>query len=184
MARKTRWRNGVGIVALGLAVACGDRAGSPAPAPAAAPEANAPREAAPAPAPAQVESNLAYLRAQVGKYPRDVQLFETEPLHGRLVALVGDRYSALVENFGTQGPLSADGPVLYAIGAKPHAAGDEQAILLVDLDLDLVNVKLLDATELQEFRERSQAVELPSEVQTTIANWEDLANDDEDGDGE
>jgi len=179
MARKTRWRNGVGIVALGLAVACGDRAESPAPAPAAAPEANAPREAAPAPAPAQVESNLAYLRAQVGKYPRDIQLFETEPLHGRLVALVGDRYPAMVENFGTQGPLSADGPVLYAIGARPHAAGDEQAILLVDLDRDLVNVKLMDTAEMQEFRERSEAVELPGEVQTTIANWEDLAGDTE-----
>ena len=179
MARKTRWRNGVGIVALGLAVACGDRAESPAPAPAAAPEANAPREAAPAPAPAQVESNLAYLRAQVGKYPRDIQLFETEPLHGRLVALVGDRYPALVEFFGTQGPLSADGPVLYAIGARPHAAGDEQAILLVDLDRDLVNVKLMDTAEMQEFRERNEAVELPGEVQTTIANWEDLAGDTE-----
>ena len=179
MARKTRWRNGVGIVALGLAVACGDRAESPAPAPAAAPEANAPREAAPAPAPAQAESNLAYLRAQVGKYPRDIQLFETEPLHGRLVALVGDRYPAMVENFGTQGPLSADGPVLYAIGARPHAAGDEQAILLVDLDRDLVNVKLMDTAEMQEFRERSEAVELPGEVQTTIANWEDLAGDTE-----
>jgi hypothetical protein len=180
-------RGGAAIVALGLAVACGERAEPPAPAPAAAPEAAAPSEAAPpaeAPAPAKAESNLAYLRAQVGKYPRDVQLFDTEPLHGRLVALVGDRYPALVEYFGTQGPLSADGPVIYAIGAKPHAAGDEQAILLVDLEQDLVNVKLMDAKEMQEFRERSQAVELPGEVQTTIANWEDLANDDEDGDGE
>jgi hypothetical protein len=184
MARtRTRWRCGAGIVALGLAVACGDRAESPAPAPApaAAPEANAPHEAAEAPtaAPAKVESNLVYLRAQVGKYPRDIQLFDTEPLHARLVALVGDRYPALVENFGTQGPLSADGPVLYAIGAKPHAAGDEQAILLVDLDRDLVNVKLMDTAEMQEFRERSEAVELPGEVQTTIANWEDLAGDTE-----
>jgi hypothetical protein len=179
MARKTRWRSGVGIVALGLAVACGDRAESPPPAPAAAPEANAPREAAPAPAPAQAEANRAYRRAQVGKYPRDIQLFETEPLHGRLVALVGDRYPAMVENFGTQGPLSADGPVLYAIGARPHAAGDEQAILLVDLDRDVVNVKLMDTAEMQEFRERNEAVELPGEVQTTIANWEDLAGDTE-----
>ena len=36
----------------------------------------------------------------------------------------------MVDDFGTQGPLSADGVVLYAIGNKPHAAGDEQAILL------------------------------------------------------
>ncbi len=172
------WCTGAGLVALGLAVACGERAESPAPAPAAAPATTAPREAAaPAAPPAKVESNLVYLRAQAGRYPRDIQLFATEPLHARLVALVGHRYDVMVENFGTQGPLSADGPVLYAIGNRPHAAGDEQAILLVDLDRDLVNVKVMDATEMQEFRERNEAVELPAEVQTAIANWEDLASD-------
>ena len=176
---RLRWRSGVGFAAIAFAVACGER--SPAPAPAAPAEATAPSEAAaPAatPAPARAASNLAYLREQVGKYPRDIQLFETEPLHGRLVALVGDQYAAMIENFGTQGPLSSDGAVLYVIGNKPHAAGDEQAILLVDVDRDLVNVKLMDPQQMQEFRERSEAVELPGEVQTTIANWEDLANDD------
>jgi hypothetical protein len=83
----------------------------------------------------------------------------------------------LVESFGTQGPLSIDGPTLYAIGNKPHAAGDEQAILLVDIDRDVINVKLMSAEEMRDFRERNEAVELPSDVQTTIANWEDLADD-------
>ena len=179
MGTGMRWRRAVLLVALGAALACGDRAGTPAPA--ATPDASAPTEAAApaaAPAPAKVESNLVYLRAQVGKYPRDIQLFDTEPLHGRLVALVGDRYPAMIENFGTQGTLSSDGPVLYVIGNKPHGGGDEQAILLVDVDRDLVNVKLMDPEEMQEFRERSEAVEVPAEVQITIANWEDLANDD------
>ena len=84
----------------------------------------------------------------------------------------------LVESFGTQGPLSIDGPTLYAIGNKPHAAGDEQAILLlVDVDRDVIDVKLMSAEEMRDFRERNEAVELPSDVQTTIANWEDLADD-------
>jgi hypothetical protein len=175
---RMRSRCGALGLALVLGFACGER--SEAPPPAAVPEASAPSDAAsPAAAPAEAKpaSNFAYLRAHVGKYPRDIQLFETEPLHARLVSLLGERYDAMIESFGTQGPLSADGPVLYAIGNKPHAAGEEQAILLIDLDRDLVNVKLMNEMEMQEFRERSEVVELPAEVQTTIANWEDLASD-------
>ncbi|MDD1632895.1 MAG: isoprenylcysteine carboxylmethyltransferase family protein, partial [Methylococcaceae bacterium] len=161
------------ISAMVIVLACGDRAEAPAPASPSAPA--APAEAV-AP-PAETGSKLAYLRAQVGKYPRDVALFETEPLRTRLIDLLAEQYPMLVESFGTQGPLSIDGPTLYAIGNKPHAAGDEQAILLVDVDRDVINVKLMNAEEMRDFRERNEAVELPSDVQTTIANWEDLADD-------
>ena len=160
------------ISAMAVTLACGDRVEAPAPPPS---EPAAPAEAV-AP-PAEPASKLAYLRAQVGKYPRDVALFETEPLHSRLVELLAEQYPMLVESFGTQGPLSIDGPTLYAIGNKPHAAGDEQAILLVDVDRDVINVKLMNAEEMRDFRERNEAVELPSDVQATIANWEDLADD-------
>jgi hypothetical protein len=167
-------RGGAVLVAIGVALACGERADTPDPAaPVVEIEAESPAVVEP-PRPA---SNLIYLREQVGQYPREIGLFETEPLHARLVALVGEHYPALVEAFGTQGPLSADGFVLYAIGNKPHAAGDEQAIVLIDLERDLINVKLMNPAELQEFRARSEAIEAPVEVQTTIANWEDLAND-------
>jgi len=162
------------VFAMALVLACGDRAEAPAPAPPPG-EPAAPAEAA-VPS-AEAGPKLAYLRAQVGKYPRDVALFETEPLHARLVALLAEQYPMLVESFGTQGPLSIDGPTLYAIGNKPHAAGDEQAILLVDIDRDLISVKLMNAEEMRDFRERNDAIELPSEVQNTIANWEDLADD-------
>ena len=164
------------IVATGLALACGDRSESPPAAPSSAQAANESPPRTPAP---QAGPKLAVLREQVGKYPRDIQLFESEPLHARLVALLGDQYPTLVENFGTQGPLSADGPVLYAIGNKPHAAGDEQAILLIDVDRDVLNVKLMNAEEMQDFHERNESVELPADVQTTIANWEETGDDEE-----
>ncbi len=164
------------IAALVFVFACGDRAESP-PA-AAAPSAQAESESA-SPAPPPTGPSFAYLRAQVGKYPRDIQLFYTEPLHARLVALLADQYPTLIESFGTQGPLSADGPVLYAIGNKPHAAGDNQAIVLIDVDRDVINVKLMNTEEMRDFRERNEAVEAPADVQTTIANWEDVESDEE-----
>jgi hypothetical protein len=173
----TRCKVAVSLIAIAAAIACGEGGDAPS-ATQAPPQAAAPSpQAAPSPPAAKPESQLAALRAHVGKYPRDVALFDTEPLHARLVALLGPQYPVFVESFGTQGPLSADGPVLYAIGNKPHAAGDEQAILLVDVERDLVNVKLMNAEDLLDFREREEAVELPPDVQTTLANWEDLAQD-------
>jgi hypothetical protein len=165
-------------IAVVLALACGEREAAratdrAAPAPE-APAASPPPPAASAPAAAK---DLSSLRESVGKYPRDIQLFDTEPLHGRLVALLGDRYPTFLANMGTQGPLSADGPVLYVIGNKPHAGGDSQAILLIDLTQDLVHVHLLEEREMAELRERDAEIAWPPDVQTTISNWQDLARE-------
>jgi hypothetical protein len=175
-----RRRFALTLVATALTSACSDRAAAPpaktppavqAPAPVPAPQ-----PAAPAVAPTK---DLSALRALVGKYPRDVGLFDTEPLHGRLVALLGDRYPSFLANMGTQGPISIDDTVLYVIGNKPHAGGDSQAILLIDLAQDLVHVHLLEEREMAELRERDADIAWPPDVQTTIANWQELARDDE-----
>jgi len=170
-----------------LASACGDRGAAPpaqpatpvAPAPAAAPA--APPAAPAAAPPGAAKQDLSSLKSLVGKYPRDVGLFDTEPLHGRLVALLGDRYATFLANMGTQGPISLDDTVLYVIGNKPHAGGDSQAILLIDLAQDLVHVHLLEQREMAELRERDADIAWPPDVQTTIANWQELARDDDDG---
>lgn len=159
-------------VALVLALACGEREHEST---AASPPAE-PVPAAPAPSPPQ-QAGLAALRASVGKYPRDVALFDSEPMHGRLVALLGDRYPSFVANMGTQGPLTAEGSVLYVIGNKPHAGGDAQAILLVDVGQDLIHVHLLEEREMAELRERDAEIAWPADVSATIANWQELARE-------
>jgi hypothetical protein len=92
----------------------------------------APREPPPRP---EAAPKLAYLRAQVRQSARRRALRDGTAAHARLV----DRCSPSSTRWSrvsAQGPLSIDGPALYAIGNKPHAAGDEQAILLVDVDRD------------------------------------------------
>jgi pyruvate/2-oxoglutarate dehydrogenase complex dihydrolipoamide acyltransferase (E2) component len=180
-------RVALALVAAVLATACGDRGAAPPAKTEAAPAASAPAPPPPtappaapaAAAPAPAKQDLSALRALVGKYPRDVGLFDTEPLHGRLVALLGDRYPVFLANMGTQGPISADDTVLYVIGNKPHAGGDSQAILLIDLAQDLVHVHLLEEREMAELRERDADIAWPPDVQTTIANWQELARDEE-----
>jgi hypothetical protein len=157
-----------GIPALALALALGCGSGQEG--------ATKPADPAPAAA-ASAATGLDGLRAYVGKYPRDVHLFETEPLRTRLLALLGTRYTALLVNFGTQGPLSEENGVLYAIGNKPHAGGDSAAVLLVDPARDLIHVYLLDELEMAELRERDEPIALPADVQTTIENWKEMARD-------
>jgi hypothetical protein len=156
-----------------IALACGAEDRPPA-VPAA--DATPPAAAAPSEAPAPAVG-LGWLRDLVGKYPRDVGLFDREPLRTRLVTLLGGRHSAFLANMGTQGPILANGDVIYVIGNKPHAGGDSAAILLVDLDQDLIHVRILDETEMAELRERDLEIVLPADVATTIANWEELARD-------
>jgi hypothetical protein len=136
-----------------------------------------PSQAASDPVQAAPAADLASLRAHVGEYPRDAHLFETDPLQSRLLALLGTRYTTFLANFGTQGPFSAEGDVLYAIGNKPHAGGDSQAIILIDVPRDLIHVRILDELEMAEYRERDEAIPLPPDVETTISNWEELARD-------
>jgi hypothetical protein len=162
----------IALLVMLAALACGAEQGD-------GPPAAAPAPPQVAPATADVPDGLAGLRALVGKYPGDVGLFDREPLHGRLVTLLGDRYGAFLANMGTQGPISIEGDVLYVVGNKPHAGGDSAAILLVDLGRDLVHVRILDETEMAELRERDVEIPLPPEVATTIANWEELARDTE-----
>ena len=80
-------------------------------------------------------------------------------------------------NFGTQGPISEENGVLYALGNKPHAGGDSAAILLVDPARDLIHVYLLDELEMAELRERDEPIALPGDVVTTIENWKEMARD-------
>jgi hypothetical protein len=161
---RRRWS---GALLLAIALACGSREEV----------ATTPAEPAPPAATSPAAAGLESLRPLVGKYPRDVQLFDTEPLHSRLLALLGTRYTVLLLNFGTQNPLAEENGVLYAIGNKPHAGGDSAAILLLDPARDLIHVYLLDELEMAELRERDEPIALPADVQTTIENWKEMARD-------
>lgn len=165
-----------GALALLLALACGP-GGEGAPPPAETPP--APPVVTP---PADYPSPLAVLRADVGRYPRDLDLFAREPLAGRLQALLGERLPVLVENLGVQSPLLEEDGILYVTGNKPHGGGTDAAALVIDLRRDAVWVWLLVAGESEALLDRDVEVELPADVRIVLENAEPapLPEDDED----
>lgn len=151
-------------LALLLALACGPGGESAPPAPAEAPPVVTP--------PAAYRSPLAELRADVGRYPRDVDLFGREPLAGRLHALLGERFPVFVENLGVQSPLLEEDGILYVTGNRPHGGGSDAAALVIDLRRDAVWVWLLVAGESEALLDRDVEVELPADVRIVLENAE------------
>jgi hypothetical protein len=152
------------LIALG-ALACGPGGESTPPAPAETPP--APSVVTP---PAGYPSPLAPLREEVGRYPRELDLWSREPLAGRLRALLGERFPAFVENLGVQSPLLEEEGILYVTGNKPHGGGTDAAALVIDLRRDAVWVWLLIAGESEAFLDRDVEVELPADVRIVLEN--------------
>jgi hypothetical protein len=160
------------LVAL-TALACGGEeepgaAISPAPAPAAAPA--APTLVTP---PESYPSELAALRPLVGRYPREIDLWNREPLAGRLRALLGEKLETFARNTEVQGPLLEEQGILYVTGNRQHSGGSDAAALVVDLRRDAVWVWLLVGGESEAFLDRDVEVELPADVRIVLENAAD-----------
>src|SRR5262245_16990862 len=73
----------------------------------------------PAPAPPKV-SALLYLKEFGGKTPKDVNLWDSQPLHDRLTKLLGADYATFVET-PVEAPIGVDQEVVYVIGYSKKA---------------------------------------------------------------
>jgi hypothetical protein len=171
----------LGILLACAALACGGEREEPP-----APAASAPAAPAVVTPPADYPSELAPLREQVGRYPRDIDLWNREPLAGRLRALLGERLARFVENMGVQSPLLEEDGILYVTGNKQHSGGTDAAALVADLRRDAVWVWLLVDGESEAFLDRDVEVELPADVRIVLENAEPAPAppDDEQGLGE
>lgn len=122
--------------------------------------------------PAGYPSPLAPLRDLVGQYPRDLDLWNREPLAGRLRALLGDRLATFVTNTEVQGPLLEEDGILYVTGNKQHSGGTDAAAVVIDLRRDAVWVWLLVGGESEALLDRDVEVELPADVRIVLENAE------------
>lgn len=170
MDRTTLEGRSLAVALVLVALACGPAGDDASPVPpasratTAAPEVVTP--------PTGYPSALAPLRELVGRHPADIDLWQREPLAGRLRALLGARFDAFVENTGVQSPLLEEDGILYVTGNKQHSGGTDAAALVVDLRRDVIWVWLLAGGESEAFLERDVEVELPADVRIVLENAE------------
>jgi hypothetical protein len=124
--------------------------------------------ATPAAAQARPLSNL---KPWVGKSP--YFLWKTsEPLHRRLVALLGPEYPIFAANLDPATDLAEENGVLHLGGNAPHHGGSEEAILIVDVPNDTIEVLLLHKdTIVHAFAENNRIVALPTEAKERMKHW-------------
>lgn len=120
--------------------------------------------------PEDFPSELAALRPLVGQYPRDIDLWNREPLAARLRTLLGPQLEAFVENTEVQGPLLEEQGLLYATGNKEHSGGNDAAALVADLRRDALWIWLLDDGQAHVFIDRDVEIELPADVRIVLEN--------------
>ncbi len=120
--------------------------------------------------PERFPSELAGLRPLVGQYPRDIDLWNREPLAARLQALLGPQLADFLRNMEVQGPLLEEQGLLYATGNKQHSGGSDAAALVADLRRDALWIWLLVDGEAFVFADRDVEVELPADVRIVLEN--------------
>ena len=150
------------LLAASILLACGPSEEPPPAAEPAAPLVVTPPEAYP--------SELAVLRPLVGQYPRDIDLWNREPLAARLRALLGPRLETLVANTEVQGPLLEEDGLLYVTGNKQHSGGSDAAAIVADLRRDAIWVWLLADGQAEVFLDRDVEVDLPADVRIVLEN--------------
>jgi len=106
--------------------------------------------------------DLDYLFGMIERTPGESGLFESEPLHGRLVALLGNDYSILLDNMKIQGPLSRAGGLVYAEGTGTGPG--EAAVLMAAPKQDRLVVILVTDGSMKQYAEDDESLPPPPGV--------------------
>ncbi|OGA26054.1 MAG: hypothetical protein A3I02_14660 [Betaproteobacteria bacterium RIFCSPLOWO2_02_FULL_67_26] len=121
-------------------------------------------------APAGDAGSLAFLEGALGKYPREIGLWDHALLHQRLSALLGKRFPFFRSNMWNTTVLSRQGHLIYVTGTRVPL-GSDGAIFVADLKREAVWVWVMISGRLFEHREQPAQPELPAEVALFIDNW-------------
>jgi len=114
---------------------------------------------------------LAYLRSHIGQDP--YALWKTQPLQRRLSALLGPaEYKSFIGNLDPATDLAEQQGILHVAGNAPHRGGEEEAILLVDVENDTIEVFIRHKTTIvRAWAENNRLVLLPRDVITRLKSW-------------
>lgn len=100
------------------------------------------------------QSNLAYLKADVGKIPYEAKLFDNDTLSTRLKAILGKEYDVMIKNWNVETPLSIENEIIHTSGCKKHDCAGDAYDLYIDLKDDNINVYNLRGSNFVLYKEK------------------------------
>lgn len=125
--------------------------------------------------PPGTERGLAFLEDAVGKYPREIGLWDHASLYPRLSVLLGKRLPFFRSNMWNTTAVSRQGRLVYVTGTRLPLTGRDGAVFVADLQRDTVWAWIMISGRLFEYRERPVQPDLPAEVALFIDNWRTIS---------
>jgi hypothetical protein len=84
---------------------------------------------------------LDFLTKYNGKYPFDVKLLNNSTIKKRLQQLLGvQQYNYIVEIMEVETPMEVKDGLFYAEGMQAHSGGDPSAVIMADIQKDILFV--------------------------------------------
>ena len=124
-------------------------------------------QAAPKP---EAAPSLAYLSKRVGESPYTV--LKTQPLRRRLMALLGPEFPSFIDNLDPATDLAEQNGILHIEGNAPHRGGEEEAVILVDVPNDTLEVFIRHKTTIvKAWAENKRSVVIPHDVMGVMKGW-------------
>lgn len=91
----------------------------------------------------------------VGKYPRDINLFENEEIVSRLKFLTGENYLEMLSNFNVETPIVSENGIYKVTGCKQHDCPAYHTTILFDAHNDNMNVLINQDGKIKGFAEKA-----------------------------
>ena len=91
----------------------------------------------------------------VGKYPRDINLFENEEVVSRLKFLTGENYLEMLSNFNVETPIVSENGIYKVTGCKQHDCPAYHTTILFDAHNDNMNVLINQDGKIKGFAEKA-----------------------------
>lgn len=126
-----------------------------------------------------IESRYSYIKELEGKYPTDVNLFESGVVKTQLLNLLGEEnYNLFIKNMGVQVPIEIiDDEYAFVRGGAPHNFGTDEACIEIDFINDKISVGILsEGKGVLYFTEKEDKSETKGELNTWLKEANENTN--------
>lgn len=111
-----------------------------------------------APAIDDAKKDLNFLKKFEGKYPYDVHLLDHPILKERLKKMLGEKYDFIKNTWDVETPIEIEDGMFYAWGMQAHSGGDPGAVIMADLNKNVLYVGIRENEKTKVFSEDGSPV--------------------------
>ncbi|MFT6935882.1 MAG: hypothetical protein ACJA1N_000176 [Saprospiraceae bacterium] len=120
----------------------------------------------------QKELEFAYLLELDGKYAHKSELFDKEPMKGRLKELLGEEeYIVFVSRMEVQKPIEVNEEEVFMEGLMTHGGGTDEAAIIIDVTKNLLWVMIYSGGKNIQVYKDDRDVQMPKRFFDKVVSY-------------